>query len=482
MSLLLLTTPDQHNYDDPSVDLKERALNRWLNELPLFNYSDTARQIRERLEAFNAQKMPIKQRINLLELYRKPVERLFSAVDIKQLIKQIQQSDEQNEFIDQVGLLFATLADGYKLVVMEGYRNKLVPSKDKLLLLAIFRSMEQITLGLLHTYRYYGPVPPFALLELHQLYYYAEQSGCENTPAIGRRDSSTTANLYKRVMLLTISDPFRLGENELLPLFQAYLELAPLCRIDSAEAAKCQGSFLIDLNGDSPPRGCKEGDVERAEVPRIYDIGPLLDELEQRIENGHEKQAEPMLARLSSQHRGQEQRKLPRESAERYVSLIVGLEGICDYLTSHRESLLSSWRVVNEHNEGNQLSSTTSSGVEIHVGEVIAMPVPDDNPPQLATVRWLKNDGTGHIEIGIAFLDGNATPTHCGYDDEPARASLFLKAQPEIGLPTTMIAAKGIYQKGRQLHLTAVTGQRVKAKAGSSLVQTQRFDQFTLHK
>ncbi|QKQ28008.1 hypothetical protein [Candidatus Reidiella endopervernicosa] len=127
MSLLLLTTPDQHNYDDPSVDLKERALNRWLNELPLFNYSDTARQIRERLEAFNAQKMPIKQRINLLELYRKPVERLFSAVDIKQLIKQIQQSDEQNEFIDQVGLLFATLADGYKLVVMEGYRNKLEP-------------------------------------------------------------------------------------------------------------------------------------------------------------------------------------------------------------------------------------------------------------------------------------------------------------------------------------------------------------------
>ncbi len=479
MPQLLLTLPDQHDHQDPTVERNERRLRAWAKELPLFNVVECTPQVQSRLSDFNAQRMPGKERVRLLEVFREAVEALFTAFDPRRLQQLPLTEEERDAVCESILALFAGVAEGYKLVLVEAHRAGRGPAKDKLALLATFRAMEQITLGLLFSYRVYGPTPPFAFLETHQLYLLAEQAGVAERPVVGGHGASTIGTLYKRVMLLTIGDPYRLEENVALLLFEHLRDYAPLAVIGPAGAEACHGRFLVDLGSDSPPHRCTEERLSEVEEPRLLDLQPVAAALEAHLASQPDSAAARLLARVVAQIRGDEQRSLPRRAASREVLLACGVGAICSLLQGGNPPE-GTWQVVNESANGYMLARTPPLGGELRVGDLAAVLERGEEQPQIAVIRWIRNARGGRVETGVEILPGAPSPVRCQRLDLDLTADcIFLPEVQALGITVSLIAPKGLYAIDQPLELTA-PNRRLLIRAGTLLMETTCFDRFEL--
>jgi hypothetical protein len=67
---LLLTTPEQHSFEDPTLELDEKRLSKWLASLPVLNAGDSLRQVLGALEPLNEQRLDVDKRLRLMGLYQ----------------------------------------------------------------------------------------------------------------------------------------------------------------------------------------------------------------------------------------------------------------------------------------------------------------------------------------------------------------------------------------------------------------------------
>lgn len=482
MDILLLTVPDQHSYQDPAVERNPRRVQAWVNELPLLNLAVAVPMLLEALENCNAQRMPAKERIALLEQYRKPVEAIFISFDRRRLEQDIPNTTAKDRLKEQLALLFNTLAEGYKLVLLEGHRQGRRLDKDPLLLMAAYRALEQIILGILHAFRLYGPLPPFAYMELHQIYALAEAQGVADTP-LHKHDQDklrTIGALYKRLMLIAIGDPYHLGEGEAFKLFQALEPIAPLCVIGTQlpeTGPEQEGRFLIDLHGDSPPQACERDGF--AEEPRVLDVRGVAAALPGYSRSEHLPRLRRLLPKLSVTQR----RSLNRRPVNREIAIAIGITAVHALLLGRGKS--ERWQVVNESAHGYLLRN---NGLEslLCVGEVLAIRDPrDGDRPMLAVTRWMRQGKGGHVETGIEVIPGEPSAVNVEIDGkEQAIPGLTLPAAPALGLPASLIVLKGrIYSRDKVTLISRTGGLKLRLamQAGEALMTTEAIERIALH-
>ena len=75
----LLTTPEQHGFQDPTLELDENRLGRWLESLPLLNCGESARLVLDALQPLNEQRLDTDKRLRLLASGRVDVVPLVTA-------------------------------------------------------------------------------------------------------------------------------------------------------------------------------------------------------------------------------------------------------------------------------------------------------------------------------------------------------------------------------------------------------------------
>ncbi|HKJ07584.1 MAG TPA: hypothetical protein VKA76_00705 [Gammaproteobacteria bacterium] len=502
MKPLLLTTPEQHDYDDPTVERNERRLQRWLDQLPLMNPPAALPALLEALEGCNAQRMDGRERLRLLECYRPAVAKLFMTVLQGRVTRLRGTPAERERVVEQLEGCCLAMAGGYKLVLSAAAHGA-ERQYAKQLPLALLRAMEHLAQGLLHSYRYYRPTPPFALLELHRIYAHAARTGHpdavpDSMPGGGQPIS--LASLYRQMLLLTLADPYRLADGELASVFASLVPYAPLSRLERGAAweGDGEGLYLVDMASDSPPRACvRLSSPGEAEDPWLLDATAAVKAMHRRLAQlpAEQRRGSPeavLLRQLLPEVAAGERRAQVRRDSDQQALLLAGVEAVHRYLSGQPQADAGDgaaaivepalWDMVDRSEGGLQLAGDERGISHLQVGELVGV-VSDaqasTQPVCLAVVRWLRRDRDRRLQLGLEIIPGVPAPVRCGPQQAPpdgAVECLFIPSQAG-GAAATLLAPAELYEPAARLLVQA--GDRgVPVCAGTALQQTPCFDHF----
>lgn len=280
--MLLLTTPAQHAATNPAVELDPKRVKQWIDSLPQMNVLETVQRLHEAIEPFNEAGIDDARRGKLLEVYYAAFDEILYFYDHLRLSMLPISPERQRLIAEDITWLYLGLANGYKIVVKNGYDAGINPKHDAGLLLSVYRAMELIVQGLVYAGRSRQTPPPLAYLEINQLYLLAEKHGVLDARIKAVKDKAgipTIERLYKQFALLAIADPCKLdGGNEAFELFTALEDFAPhsiLMKVAQRQAAV--GRYWVDLMDDRPPRFCERTDTPaQMDWIRVLDVDPAL--------------------------------------------------------------------------------------------------------------------------------------------------------------------------------------------------------------
>lgn len=506
MDSLNLSIPKQHDYNDPTVERDIARLQYWLTNLPLMDVVETVRLVISALDALNEQKLEVAQRFQFLEVYRATAHRLFVTVDPLHLRQLALSKLQRKDAIKGVERLFVSITGGYKLIVTEVYNASGQGRPDALLGPAINRSLEQLGLSLLDSYRFYSEVQSSLVSESHQLYRLARHYGlldCRVENTTDTEEPASIAAIYQTSMLLSLTDPFRLAEGEVGLLHEVLLQHAQSCRIipGSQWSGTGEGLFLVNLESDDLPVPCGglQSPVTQKE-PYILDATVALAAVRERLAKTPAKvrmqSPEAMvLRRLLPEKTGADKRREQRSPDGRWIDLLPGLENIHGWLTRAAQKGASSaddvqqtlvetsaCRVLDSSDNGMKLAWEGGGAGDARVGDLIGLIEAQHGRESigLGMIRSIRVYRKGGMEVGLQLLPGGLGAVSCHAPDEPdslATRALFMPANDDEQISATLVAPKGFYSERRQL-LIDVGGREVRARAGRCVVDSPVFDRF----
>lgn len=431
----LLTVPNQT--ENTKVELSEKAIQKWIDDLPLLNLVESVPALLNNIQPLNAANIADKQRIKLLELYKEPVNKIVNGFDQSKL-KQLPVSDERRqELIEEVTNLVLELANGYKIVVKNSFQNKKNPAKDSQLLLAMHRAMEHICKAIINCYRLYKFPPPFAFLEINQLYRFAEYHKAIDL-TIGK-SGTTTGAMYKRMLLLTIADPFQLAEGEVVAIFRYLSSYIKMCTLTDQPpvAGEELGLFTVDLDGDSAPMPMSRSqDIN--DSTRVFDVRPVLASLLKQVKVNQKDQKvsgysleQKILSRLVPNLTAVTERRDDRETDKSITHIAIGvptahhfLEAGHNYADGQVVNIqeaasqinIEKWEILDKSKNGFKLQQTDESTENIAVGELVA--INSDKRFNIYITRWVKRNQANKMEVGLEKITGTPVPAICSVTKE----------------------------------------------------------------
>ncbi len=299
MTSLQLNLPTRGATSDKSPDLRPKVLKAWLGELPMGHAIQSGQQVLERLREINQSFVTATARHAALELLHPSVHKLCAS---------LQRSHRDASFPLPAGHCMMTtlcqqlleeMANGYKQVVTDRLLDDSVTASlealtqanvDKILLLSLWRAVNYLSAHLLECYLIYAPDPEGAWLDLHQLYRFAEQHllhiyAVEITPD-DPPDPVTLVECYKRILLLSLCNPYHLMPDEVGTLFHQLAGWSATVKLSRVAGNQLlTGSFVVDLDCDAPPNYAPPSKPVVAPAHgRLIDVTALLRHLDEHVQ------------------------------------------------------------------------------------------------------------------------------------------------------------------------------------------------------
>ncbi len=493
---LLLTTPEQHGFQDPTLELNEKRLQRWLDALPVLDAAESLRQMLAALEPLNEQRLDADRRLALMELYQNAFNRLYATAEPLRLRQQPLSRQQRQAIVDDVERLSAALANGFKLVLKELHARG-AQCESARFAHVLRATLRALAAALLHSYRFYRPEPGFVFLELNQIYRVARHRGLHELGSEEQGDGAqvSLAAIYAAINLLSLCDPFSLEEGAADGCYRTLLQYASLTRMVPGNSWQGvpEGLFFIDLQSDSRPRHCVSlVSPVTGDDPHILDARAALQQMHRALvalpADRRRRRAETVLLKaLLPQVSGPDKRRSERRRDGRWVELIVGLEPAHNWLASarHRGATdVLSMQVKDASEGGYCLRWPEGAAATLQVGELLCVVSDSDAaaaPGRLLQVRWLRDSRESGMELGVQWLTGVPGAVYLmaaeGADTSRVPALFLPSANNAEIAAARLLAPPEVYAENRALLL--YVGQReVAIRCGALLEQTPGFDCF----
>jgi hypothetical protein len=503
MDPLELSTPEQHDFSDPTVERNEKRLRAWLINLPLMDVVETVRLVLDALNSLNQQKLETGQRFQLLNIYRDTAQRLFVTMEPQHVRQLALSRAQQQQATEGVNQLLLALAEGYKLVIKSLHAASDVRHPERIFGMAIKHAMEQLGYSLLDSYRYYRAVPPTVFSELHLLYRMARYYGLLEMADERNHDAENPLTLsayYHTSLLLALVDPFRLVEGEVGMVHDVLVQHADKCRVLPGRdwPDNPQGLFFVDLRSDVAPVAYTPEVLPRqAGEPYMLDVREALtairDQLEQTPVKVRMQSPEAMiLRRLWPEAVDQQKQREPRSTETREVGLLLGLKAIHGYLSkavNTSPDIPLATRTVPVEPVPGRILDSSENGTRVYreedgfgtvcVGELLGL-VEEGGRLILSVVRNMRAIPEGGMQLGVQLIHGSCAPVYCRASDEEegmAVPALFMPGDEEQQIDTSLLTVRGIYAPDSRV-LINVAGKDIRARAGHSLLETPVFKRF----
>lgn len=463
----------------PKPYIKVKKFRQWLLGLPVGNPQKSAQIVLQQLKILNQSRYPYSERSQLLDALRPNARQLILALKQPLLRAQLPLSADNNVIAQLIQELLGELAYGYKLIANDLMVKNSNKDNDRLLLReAIYLSIQYLARSVVESYLTYSSSQYDVWRELHQLYRYAEDEHIQNEPIDDPYPEyplpiAYTIDLaYKRIVLLSLSAPYHLMQNEAEDIYYLVSAWTSVCEIQELEKKHISDQFGVDFATDMSPRYIPDNLEWEPVDGRVIDISEVISRLnnhtakvlrwnadsddifeEQTPTSRKERQQRDMLLRLTDAWNSNFTRGTPREDRGAKLRIALGLNACHFYCSNkaaftpemdelrlvssgenkqatvfanvYREALhkdrvhensaypISPWQQHNISNTGLAISCENScKNMNIKVGEVVSYLFESKTGLRwkIGIIRWMHINDTNNIDMGIMNLSHSAVP------------------------------------------------------------------------
>ncbi|MDH5435500.1 MAG: hypothetical protein OEX83_01965 [Gammaproteobacteria bacterium] len=397
MSDLQLDIPNLNGDTSVASGVDNGVLQEWLAQLRLTDVEESARLIISSITQYNQRGMDPVQRVEIMNLFAPIISQLVEALRAKLKGSSFPLSSKNLERAEFIKAIMQGMANGFKIAVLDLDTGKGAPEKISTALLnATHSSIKYLAEQLLSAWLIYYPEPQGTWKQIHRLYRYAEEIGIQDKVLPAQADEAITANsiqhLYKRIILLAISNPYHLMEGEAAAILDYLNNWATKCSITPySNEEEIKGQFYVDLESESPPCYASDYAEHRPKQGRVIGVDALASGLSGLIHKISEQSKDKnmslkdrmkrdMLIRLQHAWGGRTDRQAQRFSDSEKVLLSLGL-GASHYFVSDKKEF-----------EPEKDEITMKGHTEIGSG-LSLMPLDDDD--------WKKEELKGKMEAGV---------------------------------------------------------------------------------
>lgn len=289
-----LILPDQQPPSGP-VETRVKEVQQWLSSLPLADSLATSQLLFHNLYALNRMSLDAKGRLEIMELYHRPVSAVTGSLQTTFARVSLPLSSKKRQLAVFLRQLQMEMAYGYKFVVRDMLSSSVLWGKKAALPLVIERAIQYLGEVLLHSYHVYMPCPPGVWREIHALYRYAEEHALHTELVVGSREDAaekvTINRSYLQAVLLGLCGPYQLPQNECVQVNGFLANWAEKATISTDLSIDSPvGCFLIDLTADLPamlfPRDIKLKPAAYLRVLSAVELARIVHEDINRLQKG----------------------------------------------------------------------------------------------------------------------------------------------------------------------------------------------------
>jgi len=510
MEILLLTTPTQHQSDNPAVELKPKRLKAYLEDAPVMNVLATVRYLEKVIEPFNQISLDATDRLALLEIIHQYYGEILVSYDDLRLSMLAISPEEKRKLSLDIMWLYLNLANGYKIIIKEVFEHSNGLLREQHLALCLYRAVEQIIHAMLHSFRAHEPPAPLSYLELHQIYHYASKLNLANKvikKLKGVTVATTIGSLYKQITLMVICDPYRISSRSMLEYFMAlenYVDQLSLH--DAAKIQKMGINYLINPYEDAPPQRCTLGkSIEPMQDGYLFTADMVIQAINNQLvklqnqganySNGEAR----LLKNIIDDLRGLQRRRGERAQVCQKIRLWAGmdsthyflhnpksLDSIAQVEVSHgielseidndqtAEFALSNWVIQNESERGYMLEGDRNDiNLDNLIGEVVGI-VRNDHAsgalPSIGIIRWERGASEGRVKLGVELLKGTPQPIkYFTRDDSAHHCGICFHSSDDERKIIGLVIKHGQYRAGESIELKLGMGSTSVAIANALL-------------
>jgi hypothetical protein len=282
LDLSSLIVPAQSPAEHGTFDTRPKAVNAWIESLPMANLGETSRLVFKAIVELNRIPLPASKRLKTMELILEPVMYVSACLEKYFAARPLPLNPKHRKISELARALLSEMATGYKLVARDLLAEKQKPN-SKEASLALHRAMHFQGLLLLRCYQVYAPCPKNIWKELHTMYAHAEHydiGGQRFTLPEDKNAQCSLADIYKRILLLSLSMPYQLLRGEIDIVVNNLCSYVPKLRIEKiADDSKPEGLFIVDLSSDREPCYLANYTDDDFSACRIFNLVELVEAL-----------------------------------------------------------------------------------------------------------------------------------------------------------------------------------------------------------
>ena len=479
MTLPVLNLP-LLNTKRPKPYIKPKKFRQWINGLPAGNVQKSSQIVLQQLKILNQSRYPYSERSQLLDALRPTIRQLLLSLKQSLHRAELPLSNENHLIAQLIQDLLTEIAHGYKLITSDLMEKSSRKDNDELLLReSIYLSIQYLARSVVESYLIYTAPQYDVWRELHQLYRYAEYENIQNEaiddpyPDYVLPIQYSIDLVYKRIVLLSLSAPYHLMQNEAEDIYYLVSAWTSVCDIQELEKKHISNQYGVDFATDMSPRYIPETLEWEPVDGRVIDISEVKARLtnhttkvlrfnvdndddfgdEETPRSLKERQQRDMLLRLTDAWHSNLTRGTHREDRGAKLRMALGLNA-CHFYSSnktaftpemdelrllssnenkqatvfaniYREALhkdrihensaypISPWQQHNTSHTGLAISCGEScNNMNMRVGEVVSYLFESKTGLRwkIGIIRWMHINSENNVDMGIMNLSHSAVP------------------------------------------------------------------------
>lgn len=516
---LLLDLPEISPELSKAVETDPIRLREWLISLPSSDVVEAGRAIFDALASLNRIDLGVETRITLLGEYETMLDVLAGGFEAAYASAGLPMKDRAKQAATLYKNLWLEMAMGWKVALVTRMEKRGLFSNNKVDPHFVQRILYCFWRFYRINSRLFMPMPKGLWGEIHQMFRLGAENKFLDEPTEPKNRSIATT--YKRLLLLSLADPLRfapLEQDKVVDIVENYGHLAHFLPLSKSLCTA--GHFLIELDSDKPPyfigHRLPEEPIPFAVQLETSELARYLQKTEAAIETkaplAHDRSK--ILARLQILRRATRQwsispqRTYQRIPSQTKIDMVLGLRAVVAQLNNGKMPLprtedatedfglacehpapssrpqeirLSSWQVINESPGGYAVRSLTVSPEQVRAGDIVALRAFPEAAWMVATVRWLQQDDTGELEMGLQILSSRAIPAlirpTISAGTPHHLPALLLPEITALKQPARIAASKGTYTPLRELAVLTPEGES-KIRATRLIDQQMSYDLF----
>jgi len=276
-------------------------------------------------------------------------------------------------------------------------------------------------------------------------------------------------------MLMSIADPYRLSQNEILALYTlmgryaSKISIRPITSV--GDQTPTSGHFYLDCSSNRLPAPLIAIPTEKRRIShaRLLDTEPVLKaiEIDLRADTlpslNHEiKTADiSFLKKVTPQLNATYERQFERIPSvnNNQITLALGIPMISQGLTSGNTSQCSQWSIHNRGMGGMMVSCRDMDCFQLNIGDFVGV-FEQDKLPSLAVIRWLHTDEK-ITRMGLESFSGIPITVKVTTETSEVLSGLLLSNPKSLQFENTLIVDQAIFHTSKRLQIKEKDGRYI---------------------